>query len=160
MKKFFMLLLSHLLFAAIGFAGGIYYLPILLQPEAPSRSEIVGMADTATYRGTFLPDLKGSDWLHNGHGKVYIAGGKVGFLGELTPGPDYKLYLTPEFVEDEDSFLAIKGQSAYIGDVETFNNFALPLPPGVDPAGYKAMVVWCEAFEEFITAARYQASSG
>lgn len=160
MKKFLMLLLSYVIVAGAGFLGGWYTLPIVLQPEAPSRAEIVGMADTATYRGTFLPDLKGSDWLHNGHGKVYIAGGKVGFLGELTPGPDYRLYLTPEFVEDEDGFLAIKGQSAYIGEVKTFNNFVLPLPAGVDPASHKAMVVWCERFSEFITAARYQASSG
>ncbi|MBT3022437.1 MAG: hypothetical protein KUF77_02945 [Candidatus Thiodiazotropha sp. (ex Lucina aurantia)] len=40
MKKTFMLTLSHLLFAALGFAKGIYMLPILTTPEAPSAEEV------------------------------------------------------------------------------------------------------------------------
>jgi len=31
--------------------------------------------------------------------------------GKLAPGPDYKLYLTKEFVEHEDEFLPIKDAS-------------------------------------------------
>jgi hypothetical protein len=40
--------------------------------------------------------------------------------------------------------------------VKTFDNFLVPLPVGVDPARYSAVIVWCETFGQFITAARYR----
>ena len=43
-----------------------------------------------------------------------------------------------------------------VGDVKTFNNFVVPVPAGVDPAQYAAVVIWCETFSEFITAATYK----
>jgi hypothetical protein len=30
------------------------------------------------------------------------------------------------------------------------------VPAGIDPANYKAVIIWCEAFGQFITAASYQ----
>lgn len=43
-----------------------------------------------------------------------------------------------------------------VGDVKTFENFVVTLPAGVDLTKYAAVVVRCEAFGEFITAAKYQ----
>jgi hypothetical protein len=43
-----------------------------------------------------------------------------------------------------------------VGDVKTFNNFVVPVPASIDPAKYSAVIVWCETFNEFITAARYR----
>jgi len=43
-----------------------------------------------------------------------------------------------------------------IGDVKTFEGFALDVPAGVDIGAYTAALVWCEAFGEFITAAKYR----
>ena len=43
--------------------------------------------------------------------------------GEIAPGPDYRLYLTPSFVETEEGFLAIKAESWRIGAVKAFENF-------------------------------------
>jgi hypothetical protein len=43
-----------------------------------------------------------------------------------------------------------------IGDVKTFDNFVVPVPAGIDPAKYSAVIVWCETFSEFITAAKYR----
>lgn len=43
-----------------------------------------------------------------------------------------------------------------IGDVKTFHNFIVSVPPGVDPARYSTVVVWCETFNQFITAAQYR----
>jgi hypothetical protein len=31
----------------------------------------------------------------------------------------------------------------------------VPLPPAIDPADYAAVIVWCESFAQFITAAKY-----
>jgi hypothetical protein len=40
--------------------------------------------------------------------------------------------------------------------VKTFENFIVPLPAGTDPARYTSVIVWCETFSQFITAARYR----
>ena len=76
--------------------------------------------------------------------------------GRLAPGPDYKLYLVKEFVEHEDEFLPIKDQAQLVGDVKTFNGFLLDVPGDVDIEQFTTMVVWCEAFSEFITSAKYR----
>ena len=45
---------------------------------------------------------------------------------------------------------------ARVGNVETFTNFVVPMPRSIDPSQYVAVVVWCESFSRFITAARYR----
>ncbi|MEW8078638.1 MAG: DM13 domain-containing protein [Candidatus Thiodiazotropha endolucinida] len=156
MKKTFMLTLSHLLFAVLGFALGIYMLPILTAPEAPSAEEVAAALSNAEYRAEFRRDLPGSDFLHWGEGKVMIGKRSIVLQGEIAPGPDYKLYLSPKYVETEAEFERIKPEMILVGDVKTFENFVIPIPATVDPAAYNTVIVWCESFGEFITAARYQ----
>lgn len=43
-----------------------------------------------------------------------------------------------------------------MGDVKTFENFIVEVPASVDVAKYNTVVVWCEAFSQFITAAKYR----
>lgn len=43
-----------------------------------------------------------------------------------------------------------------VGDVKTFKNFMVPGPESVDPSRYNTVVIWCEAFGQFITATRYK----
>ena len=52
--------------------------------------------------------------------------------------------------------MAIKSAARQIGPIETFENFALELPPGLDLDDCQAVVVWCEAFQQFITAAKLE----
>jgi hypothetical protein len=77
-------------------------------------------------------------------------------MGSLAPGPDYKLYLTTELVLTEQEFLAVKADAVRVGDVRTFDNFILAVPQEIDLENYKAVVIWCESFGEFITAASYR----
>lgn len=77
-------------------------------------------------------------------------------MGKLSPGPDYKLYLSPEFVETEVDFDRLRAAMVRIGDVKTFTNFVVEVPPSVDVGQYTTVIIWCEAFGEFITAATYQ----
>jgi hypothetical protein len=156
LPKALLLLISHGLVAAIGFAAGIYVLPILIAPPPPSSTELGAAAANASFSGEFRRDLRGSDALHWGEGTVSLGNGAVSFMGELAPGPDYKLYLSPEFVETEQDFLRIKAQMARVGDVKTFENFVVAVPGGIDPSRYNTVIVWCESFGQFITAARYQ----
>ena len=156
MFRLFVFLISHGLAMAGGFALGVYLLPILIAPDAPSDVEVARVADQAMFSTQFSKDLPGSDFLHWGAGDISITARRVSFSGELAPGPDYKLYLTPHLVLTEQEFLAIKDQSAYIGDIRTFDNFILEVPENINPANFSAVVVWCETFGEFITAAKYR----
>ena len=149
-------LITHGIALALGFALGIYLLPVLIAPDAPSDTEVVASSQQALFSGEFRKDLPGSDFLHWGEGSFSISRKLVSFMGSLAPGPDYKLYLTRELVLTEQEFLLIKDQSAKIGAISTFENFILELPENINPADFKAVVIWCETFGEFITAATYQ----
>jgi hypothetical protein len=158
MKKqaYVILLFSHIAAIAIGFALGLYTLPILIAPPAPSESEIEAMSSQAVYSGQFTRELKGSDAFHWGEGTVSLGNGHISFLGMLAPGPDYKLYLSPAFVETEAQFEQLKPTMVLIGDVKTFDNFIVNVRPGIDLASFNTVVIWCETFGEFITAAQYR----
>ena len=150
------LAVSHLVVAGVGFAGGIYALPILIAPKAPTTEEVKAASSQVQFTAEFKRDLKDSDALHWGEGTVSIGSSTISLVGRLSPGPDYKLYLSPEFVETESDFKRLKSTMIRVGDVKTFHNFVVPVPNGVDPAKYFAVIVWCETFSEFITAAKYR----
>jgi Electron transfer DM13 len=150
------LLASHALALLVGFGAGIYALPILTEPPGPSTEQVAQAAAGGMYSGEFRRDLKDSDPLHWGEGTVSLSPQQIVFTGRLAPGPDYKLYLSPEFVETEADFQRLKSSMLRVGDVKTFENFIVPLPAGADPARYTSVIVWCETFSQFITAARYR----
>ena len=156
MKKFLLLLVSHGIVAVAGFAAGIYALPILTAPPSPTDAEVDEAATAARFSGQFRRDLADSDLLHWGEGIVTVGRNAVSLRGKLAPGPDYKLYLSPQFVETEAEFLRLKDRMARIGDVRTFENFVVTVPESVDPSTYNTVIVWCESFAQFITAARYR----
>lgn len=156
MKKTILLLLSHLLVGLAGFAAGIYVLPILTAPPAPPMAEVQKAARGSLFSGRFKRELEGSDTLHWGEGEVFIGREQVSLQGQVSPGPDYRLYLSPRFVETEAEFLAAKPQMTEVGNVRTFDNFIVKLPEAVDPTRFNSVIIWCETFGEFITAAQYQ----
>lgn len=105
-----------------------------------------------------MRNLKGSDLLHWGEGEVVVSRNRIAHIGRLAPGPDYKLYLVPRFVETKEAFLLSKDESLPVGDVKTFNGFIVELPPAISVRDYSALVIWCEAFGQFISAAEYRPS--
>ena len=151
-----LLVFTHLVAVAVGFALGVYFLPVLIAPPAPTPAEVNAHAAQAAYKGTFRRDLKDSDALHWGEGTVSVSRDAIALMGELAPGPDYKLYLSPQFVETEADFHRLKASMVRVGDVKTFKNFVVPVPASIDPGRYSAVIVWCETFGQFITAARYR----
>ena len=156
MKKALLLLASHALVALAGFGAGVYLLPILIAPPAPEVALVSELATKARFTAQFRRDLTGSDALHWGEGTVSVGPEAVSLMGRLAPGPDYKLYLSPAFVQTEAEFLPLKNQMLRVGDVKTFENFVVALPAGVDLLAYNTVVVWCETFKEFISAAQYR----
>lgn len=156
MKKLLLLGATHLLALAAGFALGIYLLPILAAPPAPTASEIAVASQGARFHGEFRRDLKGSDPLHWGEGRVTVGPAAVSLAGRLAPGPAYRLYLVPRFVDNGADFTRLKAQSLAVGEIRTFENFIVPMAPGTPLEDYRAVVVWCESFSQFITAASYR----
>ncbi|WP_395373986.1 DM13 domain-containing protein [Marinicella sp. W31] len=155
MKKI-MLLISHLVVLALGVVLGIYLLPILTAPPSPPQEQLKILQGDALYSAEFHKDLADSDFLHWGEGTVSISEDTISFMGKLAPGPDYQLYLTPRFVETEDAFMSIKDQSKRLGAVNTFNDFILPYDQSINLNEYNSIVIWCEAFGQFITAAQFR----
>jgi hypothetical protein len=156
MKKILLLGASHLSAALLGFALGVYALPILTAPDGPSAEQVADAVSRAEFSGQFRRDLAGSDFLHWGEGTVSVGREAIALKGRIAPGPDYKLYLSPEFVETEAEFNRVKPRMVQVGDVKVFEDFLIPVPPAIDPTGYNTVVVWCESFGEFITSARYR----
>jgi len=156
MKRFFFLLASHAAVLAAGFALGIYVLPILVAPGAPpAEAMAIAMAE-GRWQARFTRDLGDSDFLHWGEGTLAVGPRRIAFEGRLAPGPDYKLYLSPQFVQTEAEFHRLKAGMVRVGDVRGFNGFIIAVPDTIDVAAYNSIIIWCETFQQFITAAKYR----
>ena len=81
------------------------------------------LSDSVLRRGTFVRNLPGSDGLHWGDGVIMVNADRIWLDGKVAPGPDYRLYLTPKYVETGAGFQNIKAQSRQIGPVKAFDNF-------------------------------------
>ncbi|WP_424975891.1 DM13 domain-containing protein [Dinoroseobacter sp. S124A] len=156
MGKLLLLLITHGGAVAVGFAAGIYFLPILTAPPSPDAAVLEASAEDAMFSAVLTRELRGSDRLHWGEGEISLTPTQIVHQGALAPGPDYKLYLVSEFVEHEDEFEPLKASALQVGDVKSFDGFILDVPAGVDLTAYTTVVIWCEAFSEFITAAQYR----
>lgn len=140
----------------IGFGLGVYFLPILIA-EAPADEKIVlAEAASADRQAVFIKDREGSDPIHWGEGTLYLSETRATLEGKVSPGPDYRLYLTPSYVETGDGFRAIKSQSVEIARIKGFENFSYELPSGVDINAYGGVLVWCERFGQYITSGPLQ----
>lgn len=154
--RWIVLAATHGVMLAAGFALGIYLLPIITAPPSPDQAMLEESARSALYTAEFRRDLKGSDFLHWGEGTLSVSADRIAHRGSLAPGPDYKLYLVPEFVEDEEQFEAVRSSAIRIGDIKTFDGFLVDVPANVDIEAYTTILVWCETFGEFISAAKYR----
>lgn len=156
MARILILTITHVAIALAGFVAGIFALPIIMAPEAPSSQELVLAQGQASYRGEFRRDLHDSDFLHWGEGELSVGPDTISLMGRLAPGPAYKLYLSPEFVETEAAFKALKPEMLQVASIDTFDNFIVPVAPGIDLDQYNTVIIWCESFSQFITAAQYR----
>ena len=155
-RKSLALLISHISVAIVAFASGVYSLPILMAPHSPSENEIRTVSQSAQYRTAFTRDLQDSDWLHYGEGEVFISQQAIAFSGKLAPGPDYTVYFSPQFLETEADFHRLNTQMVAVAKVKTFNDFLVTIPPNISVENYNTVLIWCDAFGQFITAAQYQ----
>ena len=159
MKRILALAATHTAALGLGFGLGVYFLPIITAEDAPEAAVLEQAASAATYSAELTRDLRGSDGLHWGEGTISVSPETISHIGELAPGPDYKLYLTREFVEDEAGFEAVRAEAVRIGEVKSYDGFAIDVPQGIDIEQFTTVVIWCETFGEFITAGQYRTAS-
>ena len=136
MIRLIFLLCSHGAMLAVGFALGVYFLPILTEPQGPDEAVLAEAAEGAQYQADLTRELAGSDFLHWGEGTVSVSSDRIVHKGELSPGPDYKLYLVKDFVEDEAGFLEAKDKAVQLGDIKTFDGFIVDVPANVSIDDY------------------------
>ena len=160
-------------FLAIAIAGAGYFASLHVSRERPLTAEdkvlkkAINKDDeqvTVLKRGSFNPNATDSDDLHRGRGDVEL----VKFMGEtrlvlkdnfhVTNGPDYKLYLLNHSnVQTEERFKQIKEQSHQLDSIKQFSGFQVfTIPGNIDPNEIKSVLVWCEAFSQFISNADLQ----
>ena len=137
----------------IGFGLGVYFLPILTAEKGLDDSQLAQLSQSIERQGTFVRELEDSDAFHWGEGTINVSVSQIWLEDKIAPGPDYRLYMTPQFVETEADFMAIKDQSVQVASIKAFENFAVDVPMNVDVSAYPALLIWCEAFGEFITSA-------
>ena len=150
------LIFSHGAVLGIGFALGVYFLPILTAPKSANLSQIEQVVANPVYKAEFKKGQRGNDFFHWGEGQLVITNNEIALKGKVAPGPDYKIYLTKKFVEHEDEFLPIKQNALYVADLKVFENFIVPLDKKINFEDYNTILIWCEAFKEFITSAKYK----
>lgn len=150
------LITSHIVLFGLGFAGGIYLLPILTAEKNASTEAINSVKDNTRYTGVFEKNQKGSNAVHWADGKLYVTNTEIAFEGSIAPGPDYKIYLTKIRANDRNEFFKIKDDSLYIGDLKNFGDFNKRLPNGVNIDNYVAVQIWCERFQQFISSASFR----
>lgn len=147
-----------LLGTAVGFALGVYTLPILVEMLGErQQSETVQVFAETDPTGEFDRDSPGSDPLHWGEGRIRLSSGNLVFEDDvrLAPGPDYRIYMTTKFVDNRDDFKRIKSNAVEISKLKNFSGpQSFELPPDLNTDIYDNVVVWCEAFSMYIASAR------
>ena len=149
-------ILSAIFIFSFGFSMGIYTLPIMVAPPSLSMTELAIAVQGAKYQVKVSDKLDGSDLFHYGEGEFFISESNIVFKGKLTPGPDYQLYLSKQFVENELQFNEHKNSMLHVSEIKRFDGFVASTPEGVDIDKFNSVIIWCEAFEEFITAAKFK----
>ncbi len=163
-KVLLLLAMSHTTIAICAFMLGIYTLPILMAPADPSSGALALSIKNTRYVATISDNLTDSDWLHWGKGTFSIGDDYIVFQGTLAPGPDYRLYLSPSFVQTEADFNQLKSSMIEIGEVNSFGNYIHPLNgsmnktlnKNVNIEHYNTVIIWCESFNQFITSAQFK----
>lgn len=84
MRQGLILAATHVATLSLGFAAGIYALPILTAPPPPDAAALASTEKEALYTGRFERRLKGSDFVHWGDGNVMVLRDRVAHIGHLS----------------------------------------------------------------------------
>ena len=152
-KQRLLLLFSHTLMLAAGFAAGIYLLPLLIAAAPPSDLELSVIEDDAVYVAEFSREHPSSDFLHWGAGKLFLSNHAAGFKGALSPAPDLTLYISSADIRTPEDFARERSGMKALGRIRSFNDFLVPFGQEHELTAMRSVIVWCDSFDQFITSA-------
>ena len=153
--------LGGLIGGAGGFALGIFVYPFIFLSDIVGTERVENPAARKVIaRGTFI-HANPSDPIHYGRGRVTVYESLLHLEGdfEVGPGPKFHVYLVPERNVTPSTRVA---QTMYVdlGRLKAFKGSQnYPIPPGVNPASYGSVVIWCEHFGVLISPAELKAGS-
>ncbi len=146
--------IGALLGVGIGFAAGIVVFPYLFPPPEVNEPLTGKTRADAIARATFI-HANPSDPIHYGRGTATLYADLLRLESdfEVGPGPKFHVYLVPlaEITPDTDVrktlFVDLGRLKAFAGS----QNYAIP--PGIDLANFRSVVIWCEQFNVLISPA-------
>lgn len=142
-----------------GFGAGIFIYPFWFLNDVAAETLAPDVERTKLAGGTFI-QANSMDPVHYGSGQVTIyqepGGQPVVFLQEdfeVGPGPRFHVYLVDHAeVRTRADFLDSK--KADLGRLRNFRGSQVyNVPPDVDVANYKSVVIWCKEFGVLISPA-------
>lgn len=149
-------LIGGVLGVGAGFVLGIFVYPYIFLADIVAREQAPDTRSrTIVAKGSFI-HANPSDPIHYGKGDVTVYADlvRLGENFEVGPGPKFHVYLVPLDMITSSADVA---RSMYVdlGRLRAFKgsqNF--PIPAGLDLAGYKYVVIWCEHFGVLISPAK------
>ncbi|HXF45328.1 MAG TPA: DM13 domain-containing protein [Burkholderiaceae bacterium] len=142
---------------AAGFATGIFVYPYIFL-SAVVAAEIVDTAARKPVAAGRFVHANPSDPIHWGKGGVSVYPDLVHLEAdfEVGPGPKFHVYLVPDAAVTTATRVD-KTRYVDLGRLKAFKGSqSYAVPPGVDPAAYGSVVIWCERFGVLISPARLQ----
>ena len=152
-KQRLLLLFSHLTMLGAGFVAGLYMLPLLVASPAPSSHELAVVEDNAFFIADFSRSHPASDFLHWGEGRLYLSESAAGYKGTLSPAPDLVLYVSSAEIHTAADFERERAGMVALGRIRSFGNFLVPYNSVLDLSSMRSVIIWCDSFNQFITAA-------
>jgi len=155
LRTFAIFVVGGLLGLAGGFALGIFVYPYIFLADIVATETVDPTRKKVVATGTFI-HANPADPIHYGSGKVTVYQDSV-FLHDdfkVGPGPKFHVYLVPEAEVTPKTEVA-KTMYVDLGRLRAFQGSQnYPVPPGVDLAQYKSVVIWCEHFGVLISPAK------
>jgi hypothetical protein len=159
MRGWLSFLLGGVLGVIAGAGGMLIAFPFIFPPPVVSERPPIGTVTSEIGAFRFDEQAPGRDLVHwaNGSGGVYrverMAVIRFGDDFKAGPGPNYWVYLNTVPVRDTGAFKADSGR-VKIAPLKSFTggqNYTLP--PGIDPARFHTVTIWCESFSVYIGSA-------
>ena len=157
MKKMLLIfVVGGLLGTGAGFTLGIFFYPFIFLADIVATEEVAdAQSKIIVAKGGFV-HANPSDPVHWGRGGVTVFSDLVHLAKdfEVGPGPKYKVLLS-DAADIKSSSDVVNSKFVDLGMIKAFKGSQnYKVPPAVNLAEFKSVVIWCEAFGVLISPAK------
>ena len=119
----------------------VNFLLILIAEKGLDTAAIEALSQSALHQVTFVRDLPRSDELRRGERVIIANADRIWLNGEISLGPDYRLYLISKYVETGVEFLQIKADPTHIVPIRALKNFSREIPADFEVTNFAAVLI-------------------